>query len=295
MENGQNPKKRGEYIPMDARRRPFPYEQREQNQFMQNETMQDTMEGDTTVRDMQQTSYDMTGQAAEPTLARQIQPPPHRTVFSPGRHTIKDFLTCTNLLVLINVIVYIVVMRQKQPDDPHNVMLIYEHGGMFVPAVRDLGEYYRFLTAMFLHFSFSHLFNNMACLFMMGNILEEQLGKLRLLLVYLLGGLGGSIGSYLYYLSKADYPVSAGASGAVYAIFGGYLAMIMFDKRVHGLMSPWRFLIVVLVVILGQLSDSSIGNSAHFVGFIMGFLIAGCIYLIDGKTKRGTYWNGRQT
>lgn len=325
MENGHKPRKRDTYISLDEVRRPFPYEMREQRQAgqagqnpgmqesavyeMQRESMcesavyempQESGENDSLQEDIwnQPEPYDMTNvdsrklQRAGQTAPRQIAPPPHRTVFSPGKHTWKDFLTASNLLILINVIVYIVVMRQKMPGDARNVLLIYEHGGLYVPAVQKLGEYYRFFTSMFLHFNFSHLLNNMFCLFVMGNMLEEQFGKLRLLAVYLLGGLGGSIGSYLNYLSMTDYPVSAGASGAVFALYGGVLAMVMFDKRVRGFLNPWKFIVLILLMIASQLSDKTIGNTAHFVGFLMGFFVACGIYLIDKKTKRGTYKNG---
>ena len=332
MENGHKPRKRDTYISLDEVRRPFPYEMREQRQnpgmrestVYENpqESMQESAVYEMPQESMQESAvcempqepdannssqddiwnqpepYDMTNvnprklQRAAGTAPRQTAPPPHRTVFSSGKHTWKDFLTASNLLILINVIVYIVVMRQKMPDDPQNILLIYKHGGLYVPAVQKLGEYYRFFTSMFLHFNFSHLLNNMFCLFVMGNMLEEQFGKLRLLAVYLLGGLGGSVGSYLNYLSMTSYPVSAGASGAVFALYGGVLAMVMFDKRVRGFLNPWRFIVLILITIVSQLSDKTIGNTAHFVGFLVGFLVACGIYLIDRKTKRGTYHNG---
>lgn len=203
------------------------------------------------------------------------------------KKTWRDFLTFTNFVILINVMVYIIVMQDKSPMDPGNGNLILEHGGQYVPAIRDDGEYYRLFTAMFLHFNIGHLVNNMITIFMFGNTMEPLLGKVRTALVYLLGGLGGSIASYLYYLNGTSYPVSAGASGAAYALIGGFLAMAMFDPRTRGRMNPWQIIFMVIICIGSQFTDSSIGNVAHFMGFLSGFAVAAVLYFIEHyKRKR---------
>ena len=80
---------------------------------------------------------------------------------------------------------------------------------------------------MFLHFGIYHIANNMLVLFVLGQRLEPVLGKVKFILVYLLGGLGGNIFSLLMETKKAEYAVSAGASGAVFAVMGAMLYVVI--------------------------------------------------------------------
>ena len=67
---------------------------------------------------------------------------------------------------------------------------------------------------MFLHFGIEHLLNNMLVLFVLGSRLEQVIGKIKFLLIYLIGGVFGNVISLLIELRTQDFAVSAGASGA---------------------------------------------------------------------------------
>ncbi len=83
-------------------------------------------------------------------------------------------------------------------------------------------QYYRAFTAMWLHASFEHIFFNMITLLIVGPALEVLLGKLRFIALYLLAGLGGSVGSYLL---GPHNELGIGASGAIMGVLGAYLVV----------------------------------------------------------------------
>ena len=92
------------------------------------------------------------------------------------------------------------------------------------------GEYYRLFACMFLHFGIEHLLNNMLVLFVLGSRLERVIGKIKFLIIYLVGGLLGNVISVLVELKSMDFAVSAGASGAVFAVMGAMIYIVIRNK-----------------------------------------------------------------
>ena len=126
----------------------------------------------------------------------------------------------TVLLVLVNVIVFLVLSMQGMTEDAE---FLLRHGAMYVPYVAEGGEVYRLFTCMFLHFGFEHLMNNMIVLLIVGWNLEQTVGKIKYLIIYMASGLCGNIISAIWDISAGEYAVSAGASGAVFGLIGALL------------------------------------------------------------------------
>lgn len=84
------------------------------------------------------------------------------------------------------------------------------------------GEYYRLLTSTFLHFGVIHLAMNMFGLYLLGPQLEQAFGQLRFATLYLLSGLGGAAASYAF---GDQFEIAAGASGAVFGLFGAFYVL----------------------------------------------------------------------
>lgn len=184
--------------------------------------------------------------------------------------TLRDFLTFTNLIIIINVIVFIVT---SMGGDVYDGRYMIECGGLIAPL--QPGEYYRLFTCMFLHFGMRHLVNNMFCLYLLGNDLEKFIGRLAYIIVYIGGGLFSSILTLAYYMSADKFnSVSAGASGAVYAVMGAMIVMAVRDEQVRKRFSLPGLLICVMLMFLQGITDSSVNTVAHFGGLIAGFLIA---------------------
>ena len=131
---------------------------------------------------------------------------------------------------------------------------------------------------MFLHFGIAHLLNNMLVLFVLGSRLERAAGKIRFLVIYLLGGVAGNVISLLLELDSGDYSVSAGASGAVFAVMG---AMIYIVVRNRGWLEDlsWRQIVVMaLFSLYFGFASSGVDNAAHVGGLISGGILAVILY-----------------
>ena len=113
-------------------------------------------------------------------------------------------------LILLNILVFLIV---EFTGSSQNTMHMLDCGAAFTPMIIQVGEYYRLFTCMFLHFGIEHLLNNMLVLFVLGSRLEQVIGKIKFLLIYLIGGVLGNVISLLIELRTQDFAVSAGASG----------------------------------------------------------------------------------
>lgn len=181
----------------------------------------------------------------------------------------------TVLLMLVNVIVFLAV---EITGGSQNTLHMVDCGAAFAPLIIENKEWYRLFTCMFLHFGMRHLANNMLVLFVLGQRLEPAAGKVRLLLIYILGGLGGNILSFFLSLEKGDYAVSAGASGAVFAVMGAMIYVLVRNRgRVQDL-SARQILIMAAFSLYFGFTSSGVDNAAHIGGMICGFLIAVFIY-----------------
>ena len=116
----------------------------------------------------------------------------------------------TVFLILVNALVFLVVEFTGGSEDTLHML---QCGAAYTPSILD-GEYFRIFTCMFLHFGAKHLGNNMLVLFVLGARLEPTVGRLRYLLIYLLGGIGGNILSMFLEMGTGEFGISAGASGA---------------------------------------------------------------------------------
>lgn len=177
----------------------------------------------------------------------------------------------TSMILIINILVFLVV---EITGGTENTKHMLRCGAAYVPRIVFDHQYYRLLTSMFLHFGIEHLANNMLSLFVMGGRLETVVGKWKFLAIYLLGGLcGGTLSAYAEW-SKQKYAVSAGASGATFAILGALVFLIIRNKgRVEDLSSRQILLVLVLSLYLG-FTSSGVDNVAHVGGVIGGFLVA---------------------
>lgn len=132
------------------------------------------------------------------------------------------------------------------------------------------GDWWRLLTNTFLHGGFIHVLANMYGLLFVGTFLEPILGKTKLLTAYLLCGILASVASIWWY----DATVSVGASGAIFGLYGLFLAFMLtkvFPKEFSN-----AFLFSTLVFIAYNLLMGLVGgidNAAHVGGLLSGFVV----------------------
>ncbi|HYL93828.1 MAG TPA: rhomboid family intramembrane serine protease [Alphaproteobacteria bacterium] len=139
------------------------------------------------------------------------------------------------------------------------------------------GDYWRLLTAGFLHANLIHLATNMWCLWSLGPISERLFGKWQTLAIFLLTGVGGALLSITYNPSRLE----VGASGAVFGIVGALIAGLKFGNfaiseghRKALLSSVISFAVINFVLGLGYIPGlGSIDNMCHLGGFISGLIV----------------------
>ncbi|MER0240559.1 rhomboid family intramembrane serine protease [Streptomyces sp. HSW2009] len=175
----------------------------------------------------------------------------------------------TKILLAINVLVWIMVLSvgDEMIDDWAMVGQWPPADSGFTPmqGVAE-GEWYRLLTATFLHEQPLHIAFNMLSLWWLGAPLEAALGRVRFLALYLLSALGGSALSYL--LADPDQ-ASLGASGAIFGLLGA-TAVLM--RRLNYDMRPVIALLALNLVFTFAWSD--IAWQAHIGGLIVGTAVA---------------------
>lgn len=142
-------------------------------------------------------------------------------------------------------------------------------GAMFAPYVKT-GDYYRLITAAFVHVSVFHLFFNMYALYIIGPQLESFFGHVKYLIIYLFSAL---IGSLLSMIFTTNF-ISAGASGAIFGLMGallyfGYHYRVFLGNAMKTQIVP----VIILNLLLGFLVPG-IDIFAHLGGLLGGFLIA---------------------
>jgi rhomboid protease GluP len=139
-------------------------------------------------------------------------------------------------------------------------------------------EYWRFLTAMFLHYSLIHIALNMLSLFFIGSFIEALYGPWRYLLIYFATGIVGGITTYVLDPTSAV----AGASGAIFGIFGAMGAFYFLNRQTlsRGAISQWLFWLV-LNLVWGFSGGIAIWD--HIGGLVAGLILGWVLLPKMGK------------
>jgi membrane associated rhomboid family serine protease len=185
----------------------------------------------------------------------------------------------TKALIALNVVVYLITAVQGHGiNNPGGAL--FEKWALYGPAVAQ-GDWWRLVTAMFLHGFLLHIAMNMLALWWIGQPVEQYLGRTRFVLLYFASGLAGSAGALL----QAPHTVTVGASGAIFGILG---AMLVLEWNLTGrLTGPAMTMIVLNLAISFGFSGISWGG--HVGGLIGGILIT----LAYGRWGRGHAAYGR--
>jgi membrane associated rhomboid family serine protease len=128
----------------------------------------------------------------------------------------------TKLLVGVNVAMFLITLSSGANLGGPGSSDLYRRFALVPPAIAH-GDWYRLISAMFLHYNIWHLAVNMYALWIMGNALEGMLGRLRYLTLYFVAGIGGSIFSFA---AGPVFAQAAGASGAIFGLFGAFFVIL---------------------------------------------------------------------
>lgn len=181
--------------------------------------------------------------------------------------------------VIVNVLVYLLCMFTRGS--------FVSYGSLDVQSVLFRGEYWRIVTAMFLHANVNHLFNNMLVLFFLGAMIEQDLGHVSYGVVYLLSGVGGNLVSLYMKVVSFSTVASLGASGAVFGLDGVLLALVLFSNRRFQNISLTRVLLMIGLSLYSGYSGSHIDNAAHVGGLVTGFALGSLICIVRRRVSKG--------
>lgn len=184
----------------------------------------------------------------------------------------------TPILIDINIAIFILmVINGANIMTPSTELLL--KWGANLREITLAGEWWRLISCCFIHIGILHLFMNLYALLYIGLLLEPLLGRTKFAIAYLLTGIAASMASIWW----NDNIVSAGASGAIFGMYGVFLAMLTTNLIKKSERRPLLTSIGVFVVFnLMNGMKAGIDNAAHIGGLISG-LLAGYLFISSLK------------
>ena len=191
----------------------------------------------------------------------------------------------TVVLIAANITYFIILLLNGALS---HTSLMLRMGANYGVYVFERFQYWRLISAMFMHFSLSHLAGNMLYLAAAGYNLEKRIGHLKFFLIYMLSGFGANLVSAGYYYLAGSNTVSAGASGAVYGLIGAILYITVKDKKnIRPRRLYLRIGIILVFLYYSNFTADGVDAVAHIAGLVFGFLLSIAL-LGRGKAKKGS-------
>jgi rhomboid protease GluP len=156
-------------------------------------------------------------------------------------------------------------------SNSENADVLVAYGAKYNQAILE-GQYWRFVTPVFLHANLLHVALNMLNLIVVGVFVERIFGHVRFLFIYLVTGIISVIASFYF----APQEISVGASGAIFGLVGAYSIFIFAHRRAfrHGGIPALSWLVFIIGLNLGiGLIIPNVDNYAHVSGFVSGCLL----------------------
>jgi rhomboid protease GluP len=176
------------------------------------------------------------------------------------------------ILILINLLVFLFEIYVGNWDDP---MVLHRIGALEPLIVLTQHEYWRLLTALFLHGGYLHLAFNLFALYVLGPPLEHAIGTIRFVWCYLISGLASSAGVVaLTKLGLIHVAQLIGASGGIMGVVGAWAGFLLrhhrepFAKQRLG-----NIVFIVVIQIAFDLSTPEVSMPAHMCGLVAGFFL----------------------
>jgi len=185
----------------------------------------------------------------------------------------------TVILIAVNIAVYVYTSLAGGNFLETDITMITKYGQMN-GSILFLGWYYQLFTSMFVHVTIVHLAGNMLFLLIFGLRAEEMFSLPEYLLIYFIGGLAGNL------LSLGFLPLwvpSAGASGAIFGVFG---ACSVYIRRTVGQSIIGAVIFAFFLLLLS--SGPNVNNLAHIGGLVIGLIFG---YFLATRRKPEAVYN----
>jgi rhomboid protease GluP len=174
----------------------------------------------------------------------------------------------TIALVVINILVFIADLLTPVYHDSglHQLMVL----GAIIPDAIQQGEYYRIITAGFLHFGIQHIAFNMYALTQAGMVVENFWGSGRFAVIYFVALIAGGVAAYATTIHTVQ--ITAGASGAIMGLFGAIFALGLKVPRLRRALVGWALFPIIATLAVG-FTVPGISNAGHIGGVIAGAIV----------------------
>ena len=192
-----------------------------------------------------------------------------------------DTLLISKALIVVNVGVFLLSLRGSGSSGGlgGTNALQADHWGLFAPAIKN-GDWYRLISAGFVHAGVIHLAFNSLAIYRLGQALEGSVGRVRFLGIFMVAVLGGSLGA----LIVSPHALTVGASGGAFGLMGaGAWAMKMRGYKFN--QTGFGQVIVMNLIITFAIPQISAGGH---VGGLLGGVAAAAIVLPPGRRPHPT-------
>ena len=176
----------------------------------------------------------------------------------------------TKAFLAINIVIFLLMVFAGGSTNQTTLMAF----GVKSNAEIAQGQWWRFVTPIFIHIGLLHLLFNSYALWIVGPQVEKLYGSASFVILYVLTGIAGVAGSYFYH----PYSISAGASGAIFGLFG---VLLVFGIRYRHTIPPdfkravgTGILPVIVINLIIGFTIPAIDNSAHIGGLLAGAVLA---------------------
>jgi len=194
----------------------------------------------------------------------------------PWRQASTDTRLVTQIIFGLNAAVFVGMLLAGAGLMGGSSRMALDWGANFGPLTLS-GQWWRLVTSCFVHFGIMHIGFNMWCLWSLGELAERLYGRVTFAVLYLLCGIGGSLGSIAWHSMPV---VSAGASGAIFGIAGAIIASLKLGNTTNRWMANniLRSLIVFVGfnVVIGAASGIT-DNACHIGGLLTGLIVGALI------------------
>jgi rhomboid protease GluP len=209
---------------------------------------------------------------------------PGATQFNPASAKV------TLAIIALNVLVYLVMVIKGVSWIEPTADSVLAWGADYGPRTLD-GQWWRMFVSLFLHFGIIHLAFNMWVLANIGPFMESLSGRISYMILYIVSGLGGGAASLAWHPTT----VSAGASGAIFGLYGALLAFLLRHRKTiapEALKSLRKgALVFVGYNLLFGLARPEVDMAAHLGGLCSGFLLG--LFLVRPASQEASSGNGR--
>lgn len=164
--------------------------------------------------------------------------------------------------------------------------LLYNEGAFSLRYLLQDGQWWRFITSMFLHADADHLAGNMLMLYLAGELVEKYVGKRRFAILYFFSGISGSILYAVYEIMTGRYADSIGASGAVFGLIGALFVIVVRHRGRYADITIGRMVFMIAYMLYMGLRTSNVNNAAH-IGGLLGGMVLTVFYMLIGNRESG--------